>query len=217
MQTASQRQSSCCRRPGSPATTTTPPRKGGRSGQARASGSTASYAWHSYACAIRLTDRHDVRSGHARDDRGVVATSGVIRARKRQGCRAASPQQHPQPGRDRINRLNDRLVQGWRGRGSLDRPIPDRPRGLVVPADARQVTTAWATAVCIWSTSSRTRPSTSGMRGVPACQSSRTGYPGWTAQRTCIVASSLASMRTSSHRRCPASGEVQWAQGQASE
>src|SRR5512132_2856403 len=72
--------------------------------------------------------------------------------------------------------------------GSLDRPIPDRPRGLVLPADARQVTTAWATAVCTWSTSSRTRPSTSGMRGVPACQSSRTGHPGWTAQRTCVVA-----------------------------
>src|SRR6266511_828934 len=42
-----------------PATTTTPPRQGGRSGQARASGATASYAWHSGACDIRLTDLHD--------------------------------------------------------------------------------------------------------------------------------------------------------------
>ncbi len=62
-----------------------------RSGQARASGSTASYAWHSCACDTRLTDLHDVRSGGARDDRGVVVTSGVIRAPKQQRCRAASP------------------------------------------------------------------------------------------------------------------------------
>jgi len=50
----------------------------------------------------------------------------VIRAPKRQGCRAASPWQHPQPGRDRMNRLNDRLVQAWRGRGSV-RPADPRP------------------------------------------------------------------------------------------
>jgi len=44
-------------------------------GFARASGSTASCAWHSCACDIRLTDRHDVRSGHARA-RGIRVSPG---------------------------------------------------------------------------------------------------------------------------------------------
>jgi hypothetical protein len=55
-----------------------------RSGQARASGSTASYAWCSCACDIRLADLHDVRSGGARGMRASASapvrqiTSGTV-------------------------------------------------------------------------------------------------------------------------------------------
>jgi hypothetical protein len=88
--------------------TTTPPRQGGRSGQARASGPTASCAWHCCACDIRLTDRHDVRSGHARgvrhprQPRSVKPSSGTFhlhaKGTKRRPYRRGLPDR-PEPGR----------------------------------------------------------------------------------------------------------------------